>query len=48
VEKEKNKMVDFWRGRKMKKCKWWKKGGKNKYEITTDLISRLEHHILGS
>jgi hypothetical protein len=25
VEKEKNKMVEFWRGRKSKKCKWWKK-----------------------
>jgi hypothetical protein len=47
VEKEKNKMVDFLRGRKSKKCKWWKKGGKIKYEITIGLISRREHHISG-
>jgi hypothetical protein len=39
VEKEKNKMVDFWRRIKLKKCKWWKKNGKYKYEITTGLIS---------
>jgi hypothetical protein len=30
-----------------KKCKWWKKGEKIKYEITIGLISRREHHILG-
>jgi hypothetical protein len=40
IRKEKNKMAEFWRWRKMKKCKWWKKGGKIKYEITTSLISR--------
>jgi hypothetical protein len=38
--KGKNKMTDFWRGRKSKKCKWWKKGRKIKFEITTSLISR--------
>jgi hypothetical protein len=36
-------MVDE-RGRK---CKWWKKGGKRKYEIVTGLFSWREHHILG-
>jgi hypothetical protein len=46
VEMGKNKMVDFWR-EKIKKCKWWKKSGKIKYEITTGLMSRREHHILG-
>jgi hypothetical protein len=40
IRKEKNKMAEFWRWRKMKNCKWWKKGGKIKYEITTSLISR--------
>lgn len=39
-------MADF-EVREKIKCKWWKKGGKIKYEITTGLISRREHHILG-
>jgi hypothetical protein len=45
VEKDKK----WWmmrRERKIKKCKWWKKGGKNKYEITTGFITRQEHRVL--
>jgi hypothetical protein len=38
VEKEKNKMTDFFEREKIKKCKWWKKGEKIKYKITTGLI----------
>jgi hypothetical protein len=36
----KRKKVNFWRVGKSKKCKWWMKGEKIKYEITTGLISR--------
>jgi hypothetical protein len=30
----------FGEGGNRKQCKWWNKGGKIKYEITTSLISR--------
>jgi hypothetical protein len=40
-------MVDE-RGRdKNQICKWWKNSRKMKYEITTDLFSWRERHILG-
>jgi hypothetical protein len=42
VGKEKMKMVDE-RGEKVKMVE---EGRKRKYEITTDLFSRREHHIL--
>jgi hypothetical protein len=32
---------------KIKKSKWWKNGGKIKYDITISLISPREDHILG-
>jgi hypothetical protein len=31
--------------RDRRKCKWWKKGGKNKDEITTELFSWRELHV---
>jgi hypothetical protein len=37
----------FFDREKIEKCKWWKKGRKIKYEITTGLIFRREPHILG-
>jgi hypothetical protein len=45
VEKEKNKMAYFWRGRKLKKCKWWKKGRKIKYEITASFLPARASHF---
>jgi hypothetical protein len=36
----------FFDREKIEKCKWWKKGRKIKYEITTGLIFRREPHIL--
>jgi hypothetical protein len=32
--------------KKNKKCKRWKKDGKNKYEITTGIITQRERRIL--
>jgi hypothetical protein len=47
VEMGKNKMVDFWEGENKKNSNGGRKAKKIKYEITTGLMSRREHHILG-
>jgi hypothetical protein len=47
----KRRKIKWWifgKGENKKKCKWWKKGRKIKYEITTGLISQRERHILSS
>ncbi len=46
VEKEKNQMADFLRGRKLKEMQMMEERRKNKYEITTGIITQRERRIL--